>query len=897
MFYNKNKYLVFLLFVWAFSLQAQNDLSFERDSSDVITPINDSLFSVKDSFIDSIPVSADPLDKVKLADDIFDSPFKYRSENFNRLNNPSRSLLLVEGARIEYDEFTLEGDTIIVNTKDKTAHVFSKPNSYVEFSGAGQNLKAKSLKYNFETKKGIIVGAITQQSDLFIVADLTRLEGDAIEADSGKMLSVGYSKDAIISTCNHPEPHYGLHAYKQKIIQDRIIVTGPANLEVAGVPTPLFLPFAFLPLDLDVRTGGLILPREYDVQPDYGFGLRNIGYFQSFSDHWTAILYADIYTRGSHGLRLQSNYNYKYRFSGNVELAYSNRQREILGFLEKEKNLSYAVRWTHNQDQKAHPYSSFSASVNVQTNNHDRYTYNGASVVFNNQFSSNINYNYNFPERPFRLTLNASHTQNSNTGRMEFNLPNASFYLNRIRPFERKEKIGKERWYEKITFMYNADFSNKVAIEDSLLFTSQFLENMRMGLRQRATSDMNLKVFKYLNFTPNISYNETWYFDTVYKTFDPTTIYSYDTIRNELGEITTIEQNVLSYGTVNTERNAGFATFRDMNFGVSMNTNLFGMLRFRRGPVKAVRHVLKPNFSYRYQPVFKFDHERDVRYDSRLDTTRRYSIFEDGIFGRPQMGATQETFNYSFINLIEMKLRSKKDTIDRKITLLESINVNGNYNFRADSLKWSQIGISGSTRFFKNLTTLYVNVTFDPYIRDERGRRINTTAWEHDRKLLRFDQANFRLSTNFSIRQVRDFIKDIGSSDTDVAEARPIDALPEFLSMFDEFRIGHNINFGWANMTERDTFSITTNNISTSGRIKLSDKWNLRVGNIGYEFTRNQFTFPDFGIARDLHCWEMGVDWQPYYGTFSFFIRVKPSSFDFLNIPYRKSSSDVLQGF
>lgn len=880
----------------SFSLNAQDEQSFAKDSSGMITPISDSLFLEDKRQNDSIPLSTDPLDKVKLADDLFESPFRYRSENFNRLNNPSRSLILTEGAKIEYDDFTLEGDTIIVNTIDKTAQVFSKPNSYVEFQGSDQNLKAKSLKYNFDTKKGIIVGAITQQSDLFIVAELTRLEGDAIEADSGKMLSVGYSKNAIISTCNHPEPHYGLHAYKQKIIQDKIIVTGPANLEVAGIPTPFFLPFAFLPLDMDVRTGGLIMPREYDVQPDYGFGLRNIGYFQSFSDHWTGIMYADIYTRGSHGLKLQTNYNYNYRFSGNMEIAYTYRQRDVLGILEKEKNRSYAIRWVHTQDPKAHPYSSFSASVNVQTNNHDRYSYNGASVFYNNQFSSNINYNYNFPEKPLRLTLNASHTQNSNTGLMEFNLPNASFYLNRIRPFARKERVGKERWYEQITFMYNADFSNKVSIEDSLLFTSQFLENMRMGLRQRATSDMNFKVFKYLNVNPKISYNETWYFDTLNKTFDPTTVYTYDTIRNGENEYT-IEQNVQSYGTINTQRNAGLATFRDMNLSLNMNTNLFGMIRFRRGPVKAIRHTLKPNFSYRFQPVFQFDHEREVRYDSRLDTTRRYSIFEDGIFGRPQTGSSQEVFSYGFTNFLEMKVRGKKDTIDRKIKLLENISVNGNYDFRKDSLKWSQIGISGSTRFFKNLTTLNVNVTFDPYMRNEKGQRINTTAWEQNRKLLRFDQAVFRLSTNFSVRQVREFLKSGSITSDDNTSNKNKDELPDFISMFDEFRIGHNINFGWANMTSKDTFSILTNNITTSGRIKLSEKWNLRVGNIGYEFTKNQFTFPDFGISRDLHCWEMGVDWQPYYGTFSFFIRVKPSSFDFLNLPYRKSSSDVLQGF
>lgn len=876
-------------------MAAQRPQFTEPDTMFIQTDQADSLLS------DTIPADRDgrdshnPLDKVKIADDAPEDIFRYKSEQYNRLNNKDRTLILIEAASVEFENYVLEADTIILNTKTKIAYAYSTKKSYVEFTGDGQNLKAKSLMYNFETKKGRIFGAITQQEDLFINAGITKFTGESEETEDGQKRSVGYSKDAIITTCNHPEPHYGLHAYKQKIVQDRVLVTGPANLEIAGVPTPFFLPFAILPLDMDLETGGLIVPRDYDVQPLYGFGLRNIGYFQPISDHWAAAIFADIYTRGSHGLRLNSNYNYRYRSSGQINLEYANRQRERVGILEKEKNISYAIRWNHTQDQKANPYSNFSGSVNITTSRHDQFTQNTADAAFNNQFSSNVNYNYNFPDKPYRITLNASHTQNSQTRQMKFNLPNASFFLNRIKPFERKQKIGNEKWFEKVTFQYTAEYRNEISVQDSLLFTSAFFDNMKMGMRHRAVSDMNFKVLKYLNFTPNVNYNETWVFDTLYREFLPETVVELDTILQN-GEMIVTEN--ISYGQVLTSREFGFASFRDMNFGVSMNTNLFGMLRFRRGPLKAVRHQLKPTFSYRYQPVFQFSDERRVRFDNRIDSTMRYSIFEDGIYGRPPMGVAQESFAYSFLNLIEMKVRGKRDTVDRKIKLLENISVGGNYNFRADSLNWSQIQIRGTTRFFNNLTSLGVDVAFDPYLRNERGVRINRTVWEDRRRPVRFDQANLRLTTNFSIRQLRDFIGSLGGRGAAGRESKEGEVtLPEFAAMFDEFRISHNFNFGWANVAGRDTFRIVTNNIATAGRIKLSEKWNLRVGNIGYEFTQNQFTFPDFGIARDLHCWEMGVDWQPFYGTFAFFIRVKPSSFDFLNLPYRKSSSDVLQGF
>ncbi|MEO1714736.1 MAG: hypothetical protein AAFU60_15505, partial [Bacteroidota bacterium] len=91
----------------------------------------------------------------------------------------------------------------------------------------------------------------------------------------------------------------------------------------------------------------------------------------------------------------------------------------------------------------------------------------------------------------------------------------------------------------------------------------------------------------------------------------------------------------------------------------------------------------------------------------------------------------------------------------------------------------------------------------------------------------------------------------------------------------------------------RDTTLITTNNITVTGTtINLTQKWRVRIGNIGYNFVQNNFTYPDFGFYRDLHCWEMGLDWQPSRRTFAFYLRVKPGTLDFLSVPYRRNQFD-----
>jgi hypothetical protein len=121
----------------------------------------------------------------------------------------------------------------------------------------------------------------------------------------------------------------------------------------------------------------------------------------------------------------------------------------------------------------------------------------------------------------------------------------------------------------------------------------------------------------------------------------------------------------------------------------------------------------------------------------------------------------------------------------------------------------------------------------------------------------------------------------------------------DILSLFENFGINHNISFTVTRQkTGRDTFIVHTNSLSTRGSIKITNKWSLQIGNIGYDFQAKALTYPDIGFYRDLHCWEAGGSWQPTRGTYAIFIRVKPAStFNFLNLPYNKNNVDGLRTF
>lgn len=303
---------------------------------------------------------------------------------------------------------------------------------------------------------------------------------------------------------------------------------------------------------------------------------------------------------------------------------------------------------------------------------------------------------------------------------------------------------------------------------------------------------------------------------------------------------------------------------------------------------------------------------RDVRDPRTLDEFTNYSIFDGGIFGAPPRSQQQMGLNYSLNNIFEAKYFSKKDSTEKNLKLFDNIIMAGNYNFAADSLQWSIVSFSGTTRMFKGMTTVSLRAAFDPYQVDDRNRRINKLRWEEERKLLRFDQANARFNTNITVGKLRALIfgeeeqlpdlqpqqqqqQGFGMQDEIMDENRPQRVEEtDFLSLFENFRISHNFSLDWLGMPDgNDTLFVGTNTINCSGNIQMTANWFIRIGNFGYDFVRKGITYPSVGFSRDLHCWEAGADWQPLRGTYSFFIRVKPGSMDFLNIPYNRTNADA----
>lgn len=902
---NVNKSLkakvAFTIFTQILLFSTLNGQIFDSVAQDTVPILSDSIV------VDSVGGSQDTLqtETFELSQDSLDAPVEYSATDSMVYDIKDQKIHLFGNAQVSYQTINLNASHIIFDWATNVVTAEGMPDStgtlagFPVFKDGDQEFTAERMRYNFQTRKGVIYEVTTQQNDVVVKGAKSKfVSGDKVEGDTSTLNDFVYSANALFTTCTHSEPHYGIRSRRQKVIPNRLVVVGPSNLELMGVPTPLWLPFGFFPITSGRRTG-LIFPRDYEFSQQWGFGLRDIGWFFPLGEHFNLTLSANLYVKGTWGINARSNYRKRYKYNGSFNLGYDSRRSELVDGTITRNN-SFIFQWQHRQDRSAHPTNNFGGSINIQTNGYQSNVFNDERVL-NNQLRSNLTFSKVWQDQPFNLNVAFSHNQNTATQKINITFPSVQFRTQALYPFKRKAGSGgKEKWYERITLRYSGEASNKFEATDSTLFSSQTLENAQYGMRHDVMGGTSFKILKYFNLNPSITYKETWYLRSLERQFTPGL--EIDTLENN-GLIT---YDTTAFGTIEDINRFGFKSWRQYSVGVGLNTQIFGTVQFKRGYLRGLRHVVKPNVSLSFSPNYQnpaLGYFRTVRSETDEDGEEEYSIFRNGIFGRPPNSGRAMALSYSINNIFEAKYFSKKDSTAKKLKLFDNIVVNGNYNFAADTLKWSQIRANGTTRLFKGMTTFSAAATFDPYTTNEDGRRMNRTSWKADRKLVRFVEANARFTTNISVRKIRELfqgkeeevIDDLNDREKDNPR-RPKET--DFLSLFENFSVSHNFVMRWDKNSEgRDTFRITTNTVNFRGSIDLTDNWRVRIGSFGYDFRSQQITYPSFGVVRDLHCWQLDFNWAPQRGTYTFSIYVKPGSLDFIKIPYARNNADAARAF
>ncbi|MDA3942800.1 MAG: putative LPS assembly protein LptD [Bacteroidetes bacterium] len=856
-----------------------DSLTYKTDLPDM--PLNDSI-KRQDSLVKAARKKGTVLD-YKLERSAEDSIIQ---------NMKNRKVYLYGNAVVIYGDIKLEAAFIEVNFDRNEVFAKGMPDSTGKIRGtpvfteSGQTFEAKTMTYNFDTKKGIINTVFTEDGQGFIHGNLVKkMDNDNINIRSGSY-----------TTCNNKEhPHFEFKFRKSKVIPDNKIVTGPAYLAIEGVPTPIAVPFGLFPNNSGQRSG-VVIPT-YGESRNRGFYFENGGYYWAINDYMDLNILGDIYTRGSWALKPTLRYTKRYKFSGNLNTSYAINITGEEGAADYSQSRDFRIRWTHRQDAKARPSGRFSADVFIVSSNFNTFNPVTTENYLSNEFKSSIAYQTNWDNKYF-LTLNASHRQNTKTKMVEVTLPEMTFSVNRLYPLKKENRTGQSKWYEELNINYNLNARNSLSLPDSMLFKPDAVSKMQNGIQHNLPINLPLKVLKYFTLTNSMKITDRMYFDSKRRSWSNDTLF---------------ENNDTIVGYVKTDTIQGFNNVIDFNFSTSLSTKVYGMVNFRKGPIRAIRHVLTPNVGFTYTPEFGDPYWG--YYDSYVDgegDEQFYSKFDGSIYGSPPKDKSGR-ISFGLSNNLEIKVPSKKDTISgmRKVILIENLSISGSYDLARDSLKLSYITMSGRTKLFKNLNVQYSS-SWDPYVLDSAGNQINRFEWDENKRLLRKDNSTWSFGLNWNLSQ-QDFAKDKDSkktaededallesrfgSEQEIAEinANPDDyvdwSVPWSLGINYNLRYSNNISY--RDFTRNDERKIVQT-LGVSGEVNVTPKWKFTF-RTGWDFEANDLSYTSINIYRDLHCWEMRFSWIPLGArqSWNFSINVKASVLQDLKLNKKKDFRDI----
>lgn len=813
----------------------------------------------------------------------------YSARDSINSNLQQKIIKLYGEAKVKYGVIELQAEEIVIDYNLSTITAKSRIDStgrqvgYPIFINGNEKYETKDMVYNFKTRKAKISEVVTQQGDGF-------LHGGVVYKNEKNEL---FTINNAYTTCNLAHPHFRIISKRVKAIPGDKMVSGPFYMEFNDVPTPLGFPFGMFPAPRK-SASGIIVP-SYGEEGRRGFFLRNGGYFFDISEYVKLALTADIYSKGGGAVYVNSNYNKRYQYTGAFNFSFTNNiNTDDIEAPTYQKD--FRIMWSHSPQSRG--TSRFSASVNAASSTFNQNNFLGVNTNTQSgridnttqNMSSSINYSKSFPGTPISLGVNLRHSQNLSTKQVDLPIPDLSLNVNNIYPFKNSRN---SMFLQNINVRYTGTAVNQITNnlgriafdeqgnpKDSIApFTLDnfpyFFNNAKKGVRHAVPFSTSFRLLKFLTFSPSFNYEERWYFEKLAWSYDDST---------RLFTSTTVD---------------GFNRVFNYSGGIGLITRIYGT-HVTKNPnkrIRAIRHVINPSVNYSFQPNFA---DPKYGYYQRFTTTDGAgnktdvlkSNYEGFVYGNATAGRSS-ALGMSINNNIEMKVRAPKDTVDRKIALFNTLSIASSYNFLADSFKLANFTIAANTNILNDKINLNFGATLDPYeyrqiITDYEDpetklipiyseRRISRYVWNSG-SFGRIVNANFAFSTNLNPKgrnadqEMRDKVAKSDLSDTDKRYLlQNPDAYVDF-SIPWNLRISYNVNYIHAENRDPEL----TQAIRFSGDLSITEKWKI-VYNSGFDFEQSEFTQTQISINRDLHCWQLSLNWVPFgrYQSYSFSIGVK----------------------
>ncbi|MDX8339439.1 putative LPS assembly protein LptD [Draconibacterium sp. IB214405] len=851
-----------------------------------------SQFTVAPDTVLTDNVAMDSMVGVKEEKAVIDEPIDYTAKDSMIVSLDGQKVYLYNEAKVTYQNIELEAYYIELDLETKEIYAEGTLDSVGEmtqkplFKQGSEEYESETMRYNFETEKAFITKVVSAQGEGFIHSDRTKKIGE----------EVFITKDAKYTTCDADHPHFYLHLTKAKVISNEKIITGPAYMVLEDFPIYFpILPFGYFP-NSPSYSSGILIPT-YGEEQNRGFFLRDGGYYWAASQYFDLAVQGDIYSRGSWGTRIKTNYKKRYKFSGNFGFDYAINKYGEQGLDTYSKSKQYKIMWSHTQDSKANPNQTFSASVNMSSSGYDKQNAYDMNEYLTTTKSSSISYSRKFENTPFNMSMNLRHSQNTKDSTMSLSLPEMTFSMAKIYPFRKKNRSGKIKFYEKFGINYTGNLKNSISAKEDEIFQSSFATDWKNGIKHNIPiSFPSFNLFNHVNFSPGISYNEKWYF----KKYN----YNYEAGGEYTGNPSAIPDNV-RIDTI-----TGLNRVYDYAYSISASTNIYGTYQplNPNSKIKAIRHKMTPSVSFSYKPDFGAEHYgywQEVQIDED-GNTGYYDTNLGGIYGgSPGRGETG-AISFSLNNNLEMKKLDTRDSTKtdeeqkyKKVKIIDNLSIASSYNLIADSLNLSPFSIRARTTVAG--VSINMGTTLDPYMLDENYRKIHKYTWNERNgigKLGRVTRANLSFGMNFNSKDKKDEDnKKGGETEGTSVPGMPEKTLPAIYDEYIDFSIpwdfGFDYSLNYTGATSAYPNGRVTQTLGLRGNVSITEKWKLSAMT-NFDIQEQEFALTSFRLNRDLHCWNMSFNFVPfgYRKSYSFTISASSSMLSDLKIQKQQSHYD-----
>jgi LPS-assembly protein len=804
----------------------------------------------------------------KISNDTLDAPVTYSAEDSMVLDVPAKKILLygkkttvtygdnnLEAPRIEYDQSTNYVSAYLVRDS------LGEPISLPTFKQADFLSVSDSIRFDMKSGKGLTKGTYTKQDEMFVYGEkIKKVSPDVFYAFKGRF-----------TTCNLDTPHFSFVSKKIKFINKKMAFTGPVHPEIEDIPLPITLPFGIYPMSQG-RHGGVIAP-SFNANAQLGLSLDGLGYYAILNDHWDGVVRGTLYSYGGWTGNISPRYFKRYKYQGNFNFNIQ-RLRDIDGPL----NRSFNVTWSHSMDSKARPGVTFTANVNAGSSKFNEAVPNNNVRAFTNQMQSSITYSKIWKDKsgnqPASVTVSANHSQNTRNRQIDLNLPNIAFNVNTLYPFRKKEQLGELKWFENLGVALNSNVRSLSFFYDTASnIGKQLVDRLQWGARHSVPITLSLPSLGPIQIAPSISYDETWYQNKVSKQWNSTA------------------------KKVDTTITKGFYTAREMNWGASATTRIFGMIGFRKdSKVQAIRHEIRPSIGFSYHPDMNGKDYQTYQIDTsgtRFDTRSKYEGNIEGAYGAGQSGS----INFSLDNNIQMKVRNKKDTTAdgiKKVTLIDGFTFQTGYDLLRDTFQLAPIAVSARTNIFEKVS-INAGANFYPYQINSRGDFIDKLVWRKKPfSLGTLTSANIAVQTSFKGGDKNEKLPTNNLNNQQ--QVNPVSGMPydeyqqeaAYINRnpgeFANFNIPWSVSLQYSFQYNRERIGTSANfrkridqNINWNGTLNLTSKWQLGLNGF-YNITTKELGSLSMYLTREMHCWQMAINISPVGRQRFFNITINPKS-------------------